>query len=349
MSASSSSRKEKISPYEAIAFVSPSVSAREAKDGPQRVICPLCPPPRRASSLPKNYARGKGLRAHLNTIHGDLSHAELLDALKASEQEGQEGNPPALAPATTAVSTPLDHPGMTAARDGDLEGLRQAVAEGWDPEIVTDRNGSTALLWAAGNGHLHVVRYLLLELEDQAIDPYQVGVRASGGRKDGKTCLHWASRNGRTAVARFLLSAEIGLPVDLPTKDGSTPVMLACFGGHLGLAQVLQAEFQADLARKNRHLCSCAHWAAMGGHVPVLEWLWQMHVPFDEPQIELQLPSHKSAAKRQWDALAWYFHKFQSTPSLIVQKDRCGFTALEIAASQGCPLDLLSELTKKKL
>ena len=31
---------------------------------------------------------------------------------------------------------------------------------GWDPDIVIDKRGSTALMWAAGGGHLDIVKLL---------------------------------------------------------------------------------------------------------------------------------------------------------------------------------------------
>ena len=120
--------------------------------------------------------------------------------------------------------------------------------------------------------------------------------------------------------------------------------MLACFGGHLETAKELHMRFGASLEKKNDYLCSCAHWAAMGGHVHVLEWLFERGVPMDEAQIECQLPSHKSAAKRKWPALLWLLDKYQHDPRLVEYKDACGFTALELASSQGCPQELLKDI-----
>lgn len=56
-------------------------------------------------------------------------------------------------------------PGFAAARAGDLEALKKLV-EGrgggsgkWDPKAATDKNGSSPLDWAAGEGRLEVCRY----------------------------------------------------------------------------------------------------------------------------------------------------------------------------------------------
>ena len=58
----------------------------------------------------------------------------------------------------------LGHAGLDACRAGDMSTLRRAVEEeGWDPasESACDRHGSSALLWAAGGGHLTLCRYLV--------------------------------------------------------------------------------------------------------------------------------------------------------------------------------------------
>ena len=50
----------------------------------------------------------------------------------------------------TELSAPF-----AAARDGDVPALQAHLAAGWDPASL-DKHGSTALMWAAGGGHLDV-------------------------------------------------------------------------------------------------------------------------------------------------------------------------------------------------
>ena len=45
-------------------------------------------------------------------------------------------------------------PGLVAARDGDVATLRALAAGGWEAATEVDRHGSTAMMWAAGGGHL---------------------------------------------------------------------------------------------------------------------------------------------------------------------------------------------------
>lgn len=54
-------------------------------------------------------------------------------------------------------------PGFAAARAGDLEGLKNLVegsGDRWDPRAAVDRNGSSPLDWAAGEGRLEVCRWV---------------------------------------------------------------------------------------------------------------------------------------------------------------------------------------------
>ena len=47
--------------------------------------------------------------------------------------------------------------------------------------------------------------------------------------KDGRTAMHWAARNGKIEVMDYFLKS--GVDVNVFTKDGTTPLMLACYGG----------------------------------------------------------------------------------------------------------------------
>eukprot|EP00549_Striatella_unipunctata_P025144 CAMPEP_0118680348 /NCGR_PEP_ID=MMETSP0800-20121206/4313_1 /TAXON_ID=210618 ORGANISM="Striatella unipunctata, Strain CCMP2910" /NCGR_SAMPLE_ID=MMETSP0800 /ASSEMBLY_ACC=CAM_ASM_000638 /LENGTH=142 /DNA_ID=CAMNT_0006576483 /DNA_START=107 /DNA_END=536 /DNA_ORIENTATION=- len=46
-------------------------------------------------------------------------------------------------------------------REGNLDGLFQAIENGFNPRDVVDRRGAQALLYAAGGGHLELVKYLV--------------------------------------------------------------------------------------------------------------------------------------------------------------------------------------------
>ena len=115
-------------------------------------------------------------------------------------------------------ATPL----LIAARAGDAAAIRLLVANGADPHLGTDRC-VTPLMAAAGMGfnfersvgseteRLEAVK-LLLEL----------GADSHAVNDKGATAMHGAARSGTTIVVQFLF--DLGLPLDLETDDGWTPL-----------------------------------------------------------------------------------------------------------------------------
>ena len=113
----------------------------------------------------------------------------------------------------------------------------------FDSATTTDRNGSTLLHWAAGNGHLSIVKYLIKiqnnennetnnnnnnKNNDNAVDFPQYGKRSFRGR----TALHWAARNGHLSVVKYLVE-KCGSDINRTTVDGTSAFCWACWQGHL--------------------------------------------------------------------------------------------------------------------
>lgn len=85
-----------------------------------------------------------------------------------------------------------DIPLVEAARDGDLEQVKTLIDSGV-PVDSRGEDGYTALMWAARNGHLPVVRYLL---------KYGADPRATNSR--GSTAYELANMFGRYEAADFI-------------------------------------------------------------------------------------------------------------------------------------------------
>ena len=93
-------------------------------------------------------------------------------------------------------------PAFVAARDGDLAALQHLVAGGWDA-AERDRHGSSALMWAAGSGHLHGCKYLGERFGVPAsLDAVAAGGVSKKQLKRLRSPLHWAARHGHLDVCK---------------------------------------------------------------------------------------------------------------------------------------------------
>ena len=196
----------------------------------------------------------------------------------------------------------LSDPGLEAARRGDVERLRAMTSRGWDPSAAVDRHGASALLWAAGAGHLDAVKYLV---EEAGIDPAttaQVGRRAYHGR----TAAHWAARNGRTDVVAYLIG-ERGAPVDARTAEGTTAFAWACWQGHVATARWLVERGNCAFGAVNTFGCNAAMWCVQGraAGLDACEYVKSLGVSFRLLNANGHSAAHKAAQRGRRDVCAW--------------------------------------------
>jgi ankyrin repeat protein len=139
-----------------------------------------------------------------------------------------------------------------------------------------DRHLSTAEHWAAGEGHLHCLKFLLAEKRKSCLKSSSSSSSSSSTcattssssskkvrRRDGKTSLHYAARNGRLDCVQFLVDNECKeFQVDEQSGDGTTPFHLACWQLQLPVAKFL-VQRGANPKATNEWGCSAAHWVGM--------------------------------------------------------------------------------------
>lgn len=140
---------------------------------------------------------------------------------------------------------------------------------------VKDRNGSIADHWCAGNGHLDCLKYIMdlrykYRQSSSISNDSERHLRHENKKRkrDGKTCLHYAARNGHDHIIQHLLSfcemeSSSIIDVDTISNDLTTPLHLACYGGHSSTIHLLITTYKADLLKVNSWRCGIGHWLAM--------------------------------------------------------------------------------------
>lgn len=118
----------------------------------------------------------------------------------------------------------------SSASAGHLDAVKLLLSLGADSSATTPR-GRTPLHYASSKGHLEVCELLM-----------EAGSRANGIDAFGETPLHRAAATGRLNVIKLLLESQRGLHIDVKNKEGATPLLLACIGGHKGAALYLASK-----------------------------------------------------------------------------------------------------------
>ncbi|XP_048255952.1 uncharacterized protein LOC124149448 [Haliotis rufescens] len=120
------------------------------------------------------------------------------------------------------------------------------------------KNGSTPVMMAAFWGHQSVFDLLVSEQADLTLVD-----------NDGDSLLHFACKGGNEAIVQHLVS-----PSNINTRglSGYTPVMMAAFGGHQSVFDLLVSE-QADLTLVDDGGESLLHFACQGGNKAIVQHL----------------------------------------------------------------------------
>jgi ankyrin repeat protein len=131
-----------------------------------------------------------------------------------------------------------------------------------------DTTGSTALHWAARNGHVGTVRTLIdrgavVDVTDNA----------------GRTPLAGAATNGHGMIIEVLLAR--GATIDSRTNSGATPIHLAARNGKVTAIKLLAAVSGANLDSSENDGRTPLSWAAMHGHSLAAKTLLELGAKVD--------------------------------------------------------------------
>ena len=126
-----------------------------------------------------------------------------------------------------------------------------------------DKDGLTALHFAASNGdidYIHVVQLLI----ENGNSP------DSATRDDGWTPLHTAASYGHDAYVSELL--KNGSDIGFKDHEGKTALHLATIKGHTTTVQLI-LDNEANIEDRDNSCFTSLHWAAMEGHHQIVELL----------------------------------------------------------------------------
>lgn len=121
---------------------------------------------------------------------------------------------------------------------------------------AANRDGSTAIMYAALHGELQLVRDM-------------VGRKAEVN-KAGWTALHFAAANGHVELIRFLL--EHHAYIDAESPNGTTPLMMAARQAQSSAVRFLIDE-GADPTPRNQSGLDAAAYAKLAGDTDLSAWL----------------------------------------------------------------------------
>ncbi|KAG0750016.1 hypothetical protein G6F62_000423 [Rhizopus arrhizus] len=217
-----------------------------------------------------------------------------------------------------AVNDPHPATGLTclhfAASRGHLK-IVQCLIEEYAVKVDSvDKEGETALMKAAYNGHYHVVHYLL----DCNANVHQKD-------KDGWTALHNACSRGYFRIVRLLVERKA--KVDAKSKMGHTPLINAASKGYMSIVEYLLDEAHANPLIKNDFGEAAYDVSAAAGESYICEMLERAgrkswHLQHTEGMLN---PSNKRASKfgATYDLLEFHvsviviLHENQRSTSLL--------------------------------
>jgi len=137
---------------------------------------------------------------------------------------------------------------MEAARSGSIEAILALTEHGADVNAKETVGGTTALMWAAAEGHEEAIRVLIhsgaevdaQSKQEKAIAYGTAGPAAKlpeGVESGGLTPLLFAVREGSFDSVKTLISFKAG--VDQTSGDGSSPLLVAVLNGRYDIARYL--------------------------------------------------------------------------------------------------------------
>nr|XP_045619201.1 ankyrin-1-like [Procambarus clarkii] len=221
-----------------------------------------------------------------------------------------------------------------AADYGNLAAVKWLVQQGLDPGLK-DMKGCTATDLARASRHTDICEFLLtahiqrtgrLCVGNQ--DAYFASpVHNNRIQPDAATQMFAAATDGDLATLDRLLDegVDLGVSSTRPGEEGLCPLHIASWGGHAGFARrILESNVDREAEARGRR---AVHWAAVGGHVQVLQVLQDKGCHMAALTSEGSTALHLAADYGNLAAVKWLVQQGLD-PGL---KDMKGCTAKDLA------------------
>ncbi|XP_051567585.1 espin-like protein [Myxocyprinus asiaticus] len=244
---------------------------------------------------------------------------------------------------------------ITAAREGDLQGLRELAKTGSLTAAIVDAQGAGLVHHAARCGQLDCLRFLVTEaglaastralngatpVHDAADTGHTLelqwliqvaGCNAKDQDSGGATPLHLAARFGWVEAVQWLLAHGDGAEVE--TNCGALPAHYAAAKGDLTCLKLLIGQAPGCVNRQTKMGATLLYLACQEGHLHVVEFLVKdcganVHLRAQDGMTPLHAASHTGN-----HALVVWLASF--TDVSLSSQDNEGATALHFAASGG--------------
>jgi ankyrin repeat protein len=201
------------------------------------------------AAAPATLAQGSARAELAKAIRVDDAHALRTALLRGADANARDE---------------LGEPVIVSAAKAKAWNSVRALAELRGTELdAANREGATALMYAALHGEMPLVRFLVS--------------RKAQVNKTGWTPLHYAAANGHTEVVGFLLDHHAYIDAESP--NGTTPLMMAARQAHPSTVRQLLDE-GADPTPRNQAGLDASDYARAAGDPKLAEWLTEQSQAF---------------------------------------------------------------------